>query len=148
MSNPLTPGATYPIGTRFKVITNQHSNHTVPVGSIVTSVGHISNLQATGSYVFRSLVTNMNHSIYADELAMGWASRKEHAEVVLDEIKGLEKQIKEKQYLYERLSKFESDEKEIASLLVTALTDTGKPENERIDDLAKLLKGRLRTDLL
>lgn len=100
----------------------------------------------TGTIHLRS-GTGLTLCIYLQDLTEGWSNRKEHAEQVHEEIKEIKKTLKQKELEYERLSKYDSDEQEIASLLVTALSDSGD-EKERIDNLAKLLKGRLRTDLL
>lgn len=86
--------------------------------------------------------------MFLSDFADGFANRKEHAAFVFSEIEALRKTLKERERLHERLAAFESDEEEIASVLIKATDGSELPLEERIKNLASLLKGRLKTDLI
>lgn len=86
--------------------------------------------------------------LFFSDFVEGYANRKEHAEYVLEEIRKIKKDLLEKERMHKRLSEFDSDEEEIAFVLIKATDNSELPQTERIANLAKLLKGRLKTDLI
>ncbi len=133
---PSSSAADFPIGKMYECVNLQGLIPGDVPGRGVTSVIQLKNPR-----------THQPVSVYLQDLADGWSSRKEHAAAVKEELTDLKKTVKQKELEYERLSKYDSDEEEIASLLVTAMSEEGDPK-ERVANLAKLLKGRLRTDIL
>lgn len=135
-------------GYKYRIVGNR-AGHGFMTGAFVYATSTLTGLRA-GSHPIPMALGPTEEAIwnvFPEDVDLAWANRKEHAEFVKEEIKVLEKKIKELTHTYDRLNKFESDEEEIASLLVTALSEEGN-EKERVKNLAKLLKGRLRTDLL
>lgn len=95
-------------------------------------------------------------SVYLQDLSPGWSTRKEHADYlegelksIKDEHKKLDKKASELNHQITRLREFESDEQEVAAMMIRAVRESvDVSEEEAIKNLAKTLKGRLRTDLL
>lgn len=145
-------------GRKYKCIGNSAGNGGNPIGKIlecVLSGGRQS--YPDGWYPGASAFTLWDgpgqsgaaYSMYARDVSEAWETRKEHADFEEIELKELEKKAAEKRHLIKRLREFDSDEMEIAAMMIRAVKDsTDLSEQEAIKNLAKTLKGRLRTDLL
>lgn len=90
--------------------------------------------------------TSSRFAIYPESLKM-WATRSEHAATLKEEIETTEKELSGMRQQYARLTEYESDEAELAALMVNAMDDS-VPKSKRISTLTTLLKGRLKMDLL
>lgn len=134
-------------GQKLRVVNANATGYTDQVGKIVTVQRQVS---VSGANYCLNVITESGnvYAMYTSELDFGWSNRKEHAEYLEADIKVLEKSISEKRHLAKRLAEFESDEDEIASVLISAVDGSELPKEQRMKNLARLLKGRLKTDLI
>lgn len=137
------------VGKQYKICANQ-TGHGFSIGEVVVATTGAAQTAAgrVGSVSMRGVTTGRVYGVYFDDIAEAWNTRKEQAAFLAEEIKDLEKKIVELKRSQKRLSEFDSDEEEIASVLIKATDNSELPQGERIANLAKLLKGRLKTDLI
>lgn len=136
-------------GKKYRVVGSQ-SCHGTPIGSIVTITSSggpwtISPGNPTFGFTARD-EAGRQFTYYAVDIAeIMWTNRKEHAEEVKKEMDAKQKshdmEMKKLQRLYERLSKYETDEEEYATMIVKAIKGADS-EKESIKNLAKTLKER------
>ncbi len=138
-------------GRQYKIVQNS-SGHGFQTGEVVTAPSPFppgTAFSAMFCTSFRSVSRpTYAYNCYMQDLADMWTNRKEHAKYEEEELKDLKKRMAEKEHLIRRLKEFDSDEEEIASVLISAVDGSELPAKERIANLAKLLKGRLKTDLI
>ena len=134
------------VGKSYKIIGGR-SGHGYVIGDMVTIESDAG--AAGGSHLWRCISTTggsagLRYSVYTEDLEVRGHSRNERLEYNNEELAEIEKRKSQLLAENEGLIKFETDEDEVASLLIAAC-DTSKPEAERVAAVAAVLRQRAKT---
>ena len=134
------------VGKSYKIIGGR-SGHGYVIGDMVTIESDAG--AAGGSRLWRCISitggsAGLRYSVYTEDLEVRGHSRKERLEYNNEELADIEKRKSQLLAENEGLIKFETDEDEVASLLIVAC-DTSKPEAERVAAVAAVLRQRAKT---